>query len=408
MKKIFTFSFVALAAMSVAAQTTGSIENRDHSVYCPSENGDVMYVSYDNLINASDASATITIGSTTSELKIGDKTEWGFSLPIGAKLQGTPNNTQFTINVTNVAPADTINTSVENVTGVYLYRQDLPTVTPDPTSGSTIGVTASISFEFSEAVNVDQIIYTSGSFMNRLINSEDGVAGYSTKATANVKEEYWSKSTDPATMNIRLNNVTLEGGWYLPDYSFDYTHEFPAETAQYVTYSPLNDEMTVWEVYGDGWGLVDLVFDGEVNYEDAWVTVTYTSTSTEEESDFVFGSDLWGDWSFWDGLYHVAIPLPISTFDEDTLEKITIETSGITSNNSEIEIPTIIYNNMILPSSQNIKGKTAGMNHIITTDNPGIVYDMQGRVVKNNVSQSDMRDLPKGLYILNGVKFVVK
>ncbi|MDE6682751.1 MAG: hypothetical protein K2J87_04940 [Muribaculaceae bacterium] len=141
MKKIFTFSLAALAAVSAAAQTTGSIENRDHSVYCPSENGDIMYVSYDNVINASNASATITIGSTTSKLEIGDVTEWGFSLPIGAKLQGVPNNTEFTIKVTNVIPADTINTSVENVTGEYLYRQNLPTVTPDPTSGSAIGVT---------------------------------------------------------------------------------------------------------------------------------------------------------------------------------------------------------------------------------------------------------------------------
>lgn len=406
--KIFTLSLAAMAVLSAAAQTTGSLDSRDHSVYCPSENGNVMNVSYDNLINASNASATITIGSTTTTLQIENVSEWGFSLPVGAALQGKANNTQFTINVKNVVPADTINTSVENVSGVYLYRQTLPTVTANPANDSEIDVTKAVTFTFSEAVNVDQIIYTSGSFMNRLINYDNGVAGYATVVTANVKEEYWSKSTTPANMNIRLNNVTLNGGWYLPDYTFDYTHTFPAETAQYETYSPLNSEMTVWNVYGEGWGLVDFIFSGEVTVANG-AEVTYYTTDGEEIVNRVSSDQIWGDWGFWDSKYHVEVPLPEDkSLDENILESISVTLLGVTSNGVSISVPTVVYDNMSLPEIEYmIKSNTAGMN-LIQNAETVTVYDSKGMLVNRNMSVDAIGSLNKGLYIINGKKVIIK
>lgn len=408
MRNLTTLLAVA-AVFGAAAQTTGSLSLRDHSVYCPSANDNVMQVSYDNLINVSNAKATITIGTVVSPLEVTDVTEYGFTLPVGSALANKVNNTQFTINVTGVLPADTINTEVEDLNGDYLYRTTLPTVTSNPKEGELQNAVQDIRFSFTETVNVEQILFMSGTFMARKVNSVEGAAGYARAINASILEDYWSKTENPARMEILLSGVTINGGWYLPEYTFNYTHQFPVETASYKTYSPLNSEATVWDVYGDGWGFVDVVFSGEVDYENASASIVYTRTTGSSISDSVSGSEMWGDWSWWDNLYHLEIPLPAADLTESTLKSISIKVSGIKSNNTVVTVPEIVYNNTILPTSiEKAKNATTGINLQIQEGDMLNVYNLQGAIVMENSSAVELTNLPKGIYIINGKKIAVK
>lgn len=406
--RTLTTLLAAAAIFTAAAQTTGTLSPVDHSVYCPSANENVMQVSYDNLIKTQNAKATITIGTSVQNLEISNITDYGFTLPVGAALEGKANNTQFEINVTGVLPGDTINTTVADLSGLYLYRETLPTATANPAPGVLADAVQDVAVTFSEAVHVNQIMFMSGAFMTQKVNAVDGPEGFSTTLTASILEDYWSKTETPATMTIRMNGVTLEGNWILPEYTFEYTHEFPAETAKYVTYSPLNDEATVWEVYGDGWGFVDVVFDGEVDYSGALARIVYTRENADPISARVAGTDMWGDWSFWDNLYHLEIPLPAADLTADNLVSISIKVSGVKSNNTTVTVPDILYNNTQIPAAKRVKGATSGIT-LNTVENSTVrVYNIHGELVKENISASEVRDLPSGIYIVNGKKIAVK
>lgn len=416
--KHITTSLLALAVIFCAnAQdeptvTTGSLYPVDHNVYNPEYYNNVMQVSYDNEIVATNASATLTVNGTTTTLALVEVAEYGFAIDLSNITNLVPQNAQFTINVTGVTPAEDTNDSVEEITGTYLLRNSFPTVTSvTPADGSELSSpTTSVTVTFNESVNVGEIFFTSGRFMNQKVNYVEVGKVNVKSVTAEIEEDYWSKTDNPSTMMVRLASVSVGDGWLVPDYIYNYTYQFPAVTAKYIGYEPTNEEVTVWEAYGDGWGFVDLVFSAEVNYDSAEITVTYTLSGKPREKYTVSSVDLWGDWSFWDGNYHLQIPLPIGkNVTEENLTSITIDASGIYSNGNDIEIEQIKYDNKTLPQTQKIKkSNNAGISSSLAKDEIVKIYTIQGVLINDNASLNDVNNLTSGMYIINGKKILVR
>lgn len=415
MKRITT-SFFALAAIFCAfAQdeptvTTGAMFPVDHNVYNPSYYENVIQVSYDNEIVADNATVTLTANGVTTVITPSDVNAYGFTLNLQNDLSSLSENDQFSINITGVEPAADTNDVVENVSGTYLLRNSFPIATATPEPGNLDNVDTTVKVNFSEPVEVVDIFFMSGSFMNQKVNHDNGPVGYVSELNAEIKEDYWSKTESPSNMQVRLGNVKVNGGWIVPDYVFAYTHEFPKEDAKYLTYEPLNDEITVWDAYGNGWGFVDLVFDNEVEYDAARATMVYALNDGTSQTLRARGDEFWGDWSFWDGLYHVQVPLLEGNgLTEENLQSITLTVAGIKTNGNSITIPTIVYSNTALPSQMNNRKKvnTAGINSIAINENVD-VYNIQGNIVVSNASSTDINNLAPGIYVVNGKKILVR
>lgn len=415
MKRITT-SFFALAAIFCAfAQeeptvTTGAMFPVDHNVYNPSYYENVIQVSYDNEIVADNVTVTLTANGVTTEITPSEVNAYGLTLNLETALSSLSENDQFSINITGVEPAADTNDVVENVSGTYLLRHSFPIATATPEPGNLDDVNTTVKVTFTEPVEVVDIFFMSGSFMNQKVNHDNGPEGYASELNAEIKEDYWSQTESPSNIQVRLGNVKVNGGWIVPDYVFAYTHEFPKEDAKYLTYEPLSDEITVWDAYGNGWGFVDLVFDNEVEYEDADARLVYTLSNGTSQTFRIWGDEFWGDWSFWDNLYHVQVPLLEGTgITEDNLVSISLSVSGITTNGKAITIPTITYSNTVLPTKQNARkvNNTAGINNIGVSET-AVVYNIQGNVILSNANNDDIKNLPAGLYIVNGKKVLVR
>lgn len=414
--KHITTSLLALAVIFCAnAQdeptvTTGALFPVDHNVYNPEYYENVIQVSYDNEIVADNASVTLTANGVTTRITPSEISSWGFTLNLSDALTSISENTQFSISITGVEPADETNDVVENISGTYLLRNSFPTATANPEPGNLENVDTTVEVTFSESVEVADIFFMSGSFMNQKVNYAAGPEGYVSKLNAEIEESYWSQTVNPSNMQVRLGNVKINGGWIVPDYVFAYTHEFPKEDAKYLTYEPLNGEITVWDAYGEGWGFVDLVFDNEVEYENAIASMIYTLTDNTTQNYIAVGSEFWGDWSFWDNLYHVQVPLlEGSGLTKDNLKSISLTVLGITTNGVDIDIPEIQYTNITMPVQQNIRkqNNTAGINNIVINDNVN-VYNIHGHLILSNASKSEVENLSSGIYIIDGKKVVVR
>lgn len=414
--KHITTSLLALAVIFCAnAQdeptvTTGALFPVDHNVYNPAYYENVIQVSYDNEIVADNASVTLIANGVTTRITPSEISSWGFTLNLTDALASISENTQFSISITGVEPADETNDVVENISGTYLLRNSFPTAKANPAPGNLENVDTTVEVSFSESVEVADIFFMSGSFMNQKVNYAAGPEGYVSALNAIIEESYWSKTETPSNMQVRLGNVKINGGWIVPDYVFAYTHTFPAVTAKYLGYEPSNDEMTVWEVYGDGWGFVDFAFDAEVELtnENATAVVIYMLSDESVINYDVPSIDVWGDWSFWDGNYHLQIPLPYdASLTIENLIAIQVELQGIESNDTKINIPAATYVDSDSFSIRKARNNTAGIE-LKTADASFNIYNLQGVLVKENAVNEDIRSLVPGFYLVNGKKILVR
>lgn len=391
-------------AVGAMAQATGTLYPESKSVYVPSYYSNVVEVTYDSEINAAKAVARVQCGAKSDTITIAEPSEYGLVVEVNRKLQelGVAYDSQFTLTVTGVEGAN-------DLSATYLYRENLPAVTSNPEEGELTDPAATLEYTFGESLKVSEVTFRSGVRMNYINNTAAGTSGYVTSMKVKLEKDYWSTAINPSNLQVKLVGVTISYSgsvWTLPDYSFDYSYNVPSEVAKYDSYYPLNDEVTVWEAYGDGWGAVELIFDGEVEYENALARIVYTKSNTSISAR-VTGSEMWGDWSWLDNLYHVEIPLPAADLTEETLSSISITVSGIKSNNTTVNVPVIIYDNTT-PAMKKVKNTNAGVNVQAIDDNPVNVYSIQGSIAIENASSSELNTLHKGIYIVNGKKIYVK
>lgn len=320
-----------------------------------------------------------------------------------------------------------IMTSLFALAAVFCASAAVPTYTVNPASETELASkTQEIVFTFSEPVRVDSVDFVGGQRFNAVTTRvATGMTDPSTTVTVNAVDAYWGEANGgefllevylPAIYDANGDQI-METGTD-PDTQEKYSYPFTAVAyyttpdttpAEYLRYEPASDEMTVWDVYMDGWGSVIFVFSGEVQMTNENATAKVEYRIADEPVEYTIpASDVWADWNMWTGEYELTVMLPAN--EEATQEDLTyikVQLQGIAANESAISVPSVEYTLMSLPSAPNRTKKqnnTAGITGIDANEEVSAIYNMQGVQVK----ASTLKELTPGLYIVNGRKISVK
>ena len=143
-------------------------------------------------------------------------------------------------------------------------------------------------------------------------------------------------------------------------------------------------------------------------------TVTYYSLDGEA-MDEVEVSVTSQEWSEMDGLYQIVFPYASADYSAAQISKIEIQLNSVQWENPETQLPesisspVIVLNNTTTsPQAAPRKAKKGVANGLAVGTESVNVYNLQGMLVVKNASNSDIKNLAPGMYIVNGKKFVVK
>lgn len=134
-------------------------------------------------------------------------------------------------------------------------------------------------------------------------------------------------------------------------------------------------------------------------------TIVYTTDSTTTRSRI---TDYTAEWDEDLGLYAVSVDVRNEDYTAADLDGIKVTLSGVKDGNDQvITVPALeVDNNDVVPQrAPKKRGIETGLISDVETLN---IYNVQGMLVKENVSASAVNELPAGLYIVNGKKVVVR
>ena len=167
----------------------------------------------------------------------------------------------------------------------------------------------------------------------------------------------------------------------------------------------------VWEdeTFADAYnrGEVSFVFSNPVTFTNIANIgkIRYIGEGFDESYDI---TDYTSDWDMLNGLWAVTFALSNEDFTAEDLSQIVITLSGVESviGESSITVQPLVLNNVAAPAPRKIK---KAMEGDLTSGNELVnVYNVQGTLVKESVNKSAIKDLPAGLYIVDGKKYVVR
>lgn len=205
-------------------------------------------------------------------------------------------------------------------------------------------------------------------------------------------EYYLNKDGEPIVFQAMY--MTHDNG------SAEFVRSYPTgEWEKYYTFK---------NAYEDGTGT--LYFTKEVQLpQNSIGTIHYFVD--DEEIDSVSISNFEASWSEWDGLYAVNFVWSSEDYTADDLSEVVIDFDNITYDGQSISIPAMKLENINLSNNRSNKksSNTADINAIITSED-GVfdIYNIQGSVVKKNANNADIKQLPRGLYVVNGKKMIVR
>lgn len=319
-------------------------------------------------------------------------------------------------------------TTLFAMAAVFCASAAVPTYTVNPASDSELaGKDQEIVFTFSEPVKVEYVDFIGGSRFSNPITTRvaTGMTTPSKTVKVTAVEAYWGEAIEaefllevylPAIYNaagqqIMETGVDPDSG---DEYQFPFTavsyYSTPAsaETVEYLGYTPVEGQSTVWNVYSAGWGAVNYMFSGEVSTANASATFVFLLSDGPAVTQIATDYDLVGDWDFWTGNYVVtAYMAPDATITEDNLVGIIVTVEGIQdADGKEFTIDSITYTN---PAPQKVKSAgTAGIELQMPEANNFTVFNLKGSLVGENMTRENVESLSPGFYIVNGKKRLVK
>lgn len=202
------------------------------------------------------------------------------------------------------------------------------------------------------------------------------------------------------------------------DYLFDDDDEPLMFMQSYVTPNIYTAELV--SVYPDGnWvketfekaynrGEITFSFNNEVifNNPNNLGTITYYFG---DDSEPVVIPTCNAGWNLTDGNWAVSFNLKNDDYEVEDLTKIVIELSGVKTvvNNQFVTVPPVILNNTVTPQ-QSPRFKNAMENELTSNNELVNIYNLQGSLVKESVNKAAIKELPAGIYIVDGKKVVVR
>lgn len=298
--------------------------------------------------------------------------------------------------------------TVSPAEGTIQNREDLKTVT----------------FTFSEAVTVPTARCVGGERFNSIFTDvELNMTAPSKTVKVTVPSTAWGDPTGGQyLLTVNLPAIYNSAGEQImvtlidEDTEEPYTDAYTASAsytspfisnAKFIGLDPDPETTTVWDVYSEGWGFVNFLFDGEVALADsAEAMITFYLTGNKKVSMDVSYDDLWADWDFWTGSFAVTVPmLPDSSITQENLVKIEVELYDVLVGGKEQEYNATYQ--LVSAPQRGVKGSTASSKMTLSVESSNLIYDIHGRVVMNTANQS-IKDLPAGIYVMGGKKFIVR
>lgn len=411
MKRLNAFLVGAAVVIGAQAEVTGTISPQGNSVYCPAYYENLVEVVYNDSISSQGLTATLSIGTEKRTVQVMAEAKYGFTLNLLDALEGISDNTKVTLTVSGVA-SDATGEAVAPFSVDYLVRQTLPNVSANPAPGILSSKEEEVTVSFTEPVTIGAIDCISGPAANRVSHPVDQVpTGLVSEVNVPIKDEYWEESDDAnywqMTVALRDLAISYDGqSWWIPNAAFNYAYQ-SQDVAKFLSVDPEPGTMSPWDVYMDGWGVISLEFDNEVDYENCTIKVAYSLADGKVTLN-VPNEEIWGDWNFWTKNYSVEFPMPlIEDATEEDLLSITISISGITSGGVSVTVPKLTYT--ALRSRKVVIAETASVKFTDTVDASDIyVYSANGILVGNITNLSELQNFPRGLYLINGKKIIVR
>lgn len=319
-----------------------------------------------------------------------------------------------------------IMTTLFAMTAVLCASAAVPTYTVNPASETELASkTQEIVFTFSEAVLVPSVDFIGGQRYSSVTTTvATGMTTPSTTVKVSTESADWGEPNGGEfLLQVYLPTIYNAAGEQImetgidPDsgeaYFYPYTaiayYSTPDETpVVFEGVDPQNADISVWNLYMDGWGAVNFIFSGEVDFSNATGMVRYT-TSAGVYNKPVANADIWGDWDFWTGKYMITVFLPAeANLTESNLQSITVAISGLQANGSAITIAPAVFNNITVANQAKEANGTAGIDIAVAAASTLDIYNVQGMLVVENATEETIKSLPKGIYVANGKKFVVR
>ncbi|MDE5957709.1 MAG: T9SS type A sorting domain-containing protein [Muribaculaceae bacterium] len=406
MKKICT-AFAVVALTATTALAAGELAPSGGAYY-PDDAMNQGYIAV-NLEESIDLpTATVTYGGVAHEATVSSVGFSGMSYRVNVAdvMNGQSAGTAFTL-------------SVAGLSGDYVWEPIFPLTGVSPVSGSVLdSKNQKVVFSFSPAVSYTGIRLTSGSVITNLDQSGDNV----TSVTVDLAESQWGLPVGGVnSMTVALQGVTANGvsisnasgsaGTILASYSFE-------EAATGVTFlgvDPAEDEATAAELW-DYWNVAFMFSDAvELTDEDVSAVIKFYRRGDVELEDYTITvptSEIYADWNYRGGYYGVEVPAPEVPEDlPTTFAYLTITLQGIAYNGELLkEQPSAKYHKTIDMSYRSAaQGNIANVKESFSVNTATVnVYDVHGRLVKENVGKENILNLPAGLYIVDGKKMIVK
>ncbi len=108
-----------------------------------------------------------------------------------------------------------------------------------------------------------------------------------------------------------------------------------------------------------------------------------------------------------DGYYTITINYILEGVVANELSKVEISLDTLNSPYGDVTVQPVTLQNDN-PNVKRISKKAKLASGLAVSSDKISVYNVAGVLVKENISPSEVNDLPKGLYIVNGKKVVVK
>lgn len=404
---------VLLAAASMTAVSFAQTLSPAGGVYYPEDinNSGIVRVEFANAVE--NPTAVVAFNGKTVEASLYEQGNtgrfWAVELQSALASELTSNGTEITLTVAG---------GNESVTGTYKYMPVFPLVSITPDAYSTVeSKTFNAVFTFNQSISYSSIEIVSGE------NTKTIAAGNGSVITVPVSELDWgTASTKQNLLSVQINGVTLADGTHISNvggqeaaigstYAYDEPIGF-----EYIGVSPTEDEASYQEVYDNYW-YVDFMFTEAVELVEDEATTCATVTFYGE-NDKLLGSvnlnsmDVFGNWNYRAGYYSVQVAIPeVPAEYVETYEKVKVELANVTYNGALLQtMPSVTYL-YELPDPWAVKAprkaNTAGINSLPIDSNSFDVYNLQGVLVAKTTNISEIKKLGKGIYIVNGKKYVV-
>lgn len=176
--------------------------------------------------------------------------------------------------------------------------------------------------------------------------------------------------------------------------------------------SMFNEYFTFADAYEDGNMYVYFSKTVAAPANVAHVKYYDTDGTLTDENDVTVASQ---EWSEMDGLYQIVFNYASSDYEASDLSRIEIQLNPVQWENPETQLPesisspVIVLNNIsAVPQAAPRKAKKGIANGLVVGTESVNVYNLQGMLVVKNASNSDIKNLAPGMYIVNGKKIAVK